>query len=168
MLFAIAHAFKLNDGTYAVRSPEFPGCEARDAAAERAREQFGDLLRDHVLQMLESGATPRLLTYDELGATLPKRCGMQLPAPDRAADSFDTVMPVRVKLPPEAAAGLAASSRHPEPLDSAPTPPSAAEEADSSPAAGSAPESKELGTLQPSVRLAAIGARFARRDRHAD
>ena len=43
MLFAIAHAFKLNDGTYAVRSPEFPGCEARDVAAERAREQFGDI-----------------------------------------------------------------------------------------------------------------------------
>ena len=168
MFFAIAHAFKLNDGTYAVRSPEFPGCEARDVAAERAREQFGDILREHVLQMLESGATPRLFTYDELGASLPQRCGIQLPAPDRATDSFDTVMPVRVKLPPEAAARLAASSPHPEPLDSAPTPPSAVEEPDSSTAAGSTPASKELGTLQPSARLAAIGARFARRDRHPD
>ena len=62
MFFAIAHAFKLNDGTYAVRSPEFPGCEARDVAAERAREKCGDILREHVRQMLESGATPRLFT----------------------------------------------------------------------------------------------------------
>ncbi len=59
LLFAVAHAVQLEDGTYAVRSPEFPGCEARSAHVEVAREQFGEVLRERLLEMVEAGEVPR-------------------------------------------------------------------------------------------------------------
>ena len=55
MLFAVAHALQLEDGSYAVRSAEFPGCEARSARIELAREQFGDVLRDRLVAMIAAG-----------------------------------------------------------------------------------------------------------------
>src|SRR6266852_3712842 len=60
LLFAVAHAVQLEDGTYAVRSPEFPGCEARSAHVEVAREQFGEALRERLLEMVEAGEVPSL------------------------------------------------------------------------------------------------------------
>src|SRR5437867_8444389 len=55
MLFAVAHAVQLEDGSYAVRSSAFPGCEARSSRVELAREQFGDVLRDRLLAMIAAG-----------------------------------------------------------------------------------------------------------------
>ena len=83
VLFAVAHALRLEDGSYAVRSPEFPGCEARNAQVELAREQFGEALRERSLQMIQAGAAPPLYSYEELAPSFATRCTMQIPAPDR-------------------------------------------------------------------------------------
>ena len=50
LLFAVAHGLHLQDGLYAVRSPEFPDCEARHARIEVAREQFAEVLRERLLK----------------------------------------------------------------------------------------------------------------------
>jgi len=100
LLFAVAHGLHLLDGLYAVRSPEFPGCEARHARIEVAREQFADVLRERLLKMHETGEVRGLYTYEELGSSFAARCTTQIPAPDRMPGSFDRVMAVRAKLPP--------------------------------------------------------------------
>src|SRR6266536_3048926 len=84
LLFAVAHAVRLNDGSFAIRSPEFPGCEARNPHVELAREQFGEALRARLLEMLEAGEVPPLHTYEELGPSFAGRCTLQIPAPDRS------------------------------------------------------------------------------------
>lgn len=81
LLFAVAHAVRLQDGIYAIRSPEFPGCEARNARVELAREQFGDVLRERLLQMIEAGEVPSLYTYEELGSSFAGRCASRSPRP---------------------------------------------------------------------------------------
>ena len=83
MLFAVAHALQLEDGSYAVRSPEFPGCEARSTRIELAREQFGDVLRDRLVAMIAAGEVPALYTYEELATSFSERCKVQMVAPDR-------------------------------------------------------------------------------------
>ena len=100
LLFAVAHAVQLEDGTYAVRSPEFPGCEARSAHVEVAREQFGEVLRERLLEMVEAGEVPSLYSCEELGASFAGRCAVQISAPDRLPGTFDRAIAVRAKLPP--------------------------------------------------------------------
>jgi len=164
VLFAVAHAVQLDDGMYAVRSPEFPGCEARNARVELAREEFGDTLREHVLRMLEAGEIPRLYPYEELEPNFAVRCTVQIPAPDRMPGTLDRVMAVRAKLSPEAAQRLKtlATARTSGPLGGA-AKPEPIEEPE--PALDTSPRNEGLGKLGPSARLALVAARLARRDR---
>jgi DNA-binding TFAR19-related protein (PDSD5 family) len=180
LLFAVAHAVQLQDGIYAVRSPEFPDCEARHARIELAREQFGDVLRERLLRMIESGEVAALYTYEELGSSFAARCTMQLPAPDRMPGSFDRVMAVRAKLPPGAAERLRPiPAARPQELpvsesDSLPMKERASTESaePSAMQAGepsrdtSTPVAENRGTLGPSARLALVAAQLAGRDRH--
>jgi hypothetical protein len=164
LLFAVAHAVRLQDGIYAIRSPEFPGCEARNARVQLAREQFGDVLRERLLQMIEAGEVPGLYTYEELGSSFAGRCTMQISAPDRMPGTFDRVMAVRAKLPPEAAERLkTASAVRQREMPANESKPSAPEE----PARDtSAAEDETRGRLGPSARLALVAAQLAGRDRH--
>jgi predicted RNase H-like HicB family nuclease len=167
LLFAVAHVVQLEDGTYAVRSPEFPGCEARSAHVEVAREQFGDALRERLLQMIEAGEVPPLYTYEELGPSFADRCTVQISAPDRMPGSFDRVIAVRAKLPPGAAQGLGtirvAPQREPRASEPKPSPVGGADPAVQDTAAAS---DEDRGRLDPSARLARVAARLAGRDRH--
>jgi DNA-binding TFAR19-related protein (PDSD5 family) len=166
LLFAVAHAVRLQDGIYAIRSPEFPGCEARNARVELAREQFDDVLRERLLQMIEAGEVPSLYTYEELGSSFAGRCAVQISAPDRMPGTFDRVMAVRAKLPPEAAERLktasAARQREMPANESKPSPPEETEPARDT----SAAEDETRGRLGPSARLALVAAQLAGRDRH--
>ena len=167
VLFAVAHALRLEDGMYAVRSPEFPGCEARNARIELAREQFGETLRERLLEMIEAGEVPPLYTYEELAPSFMGCCAAQMPAEDRMPGSFDRVMAVRAKLPPDAAEGLktlrVAPRRKPHALQPVPLPNAEAEPA---PPDTSETERDNRGKLDPSARLALVAAQLAGRDRH--
>jgi predicted RNase H-like HicB family nuclease len=166
LLFAVAHAVQLEDGTYAVRSPEFPGCEARSAHVEVAREQFGDALRERLLEMIEAGEVPPLYTCEELGASFAGRCAVQVSAPDRLPGTFDRVMAVRAKLPPAAAErlGTMRAAPHRELQTGEPSPVGATDPAVRD---TSAADDESRGKLDPSARLALVAARLAGRDRHA-
>jgi hypothetical protein len=182
LLFAVAHAVQLQDGIFAVRSPEFPGCEARHTRIELAREQFRDVLRERLLRMLESGEVAGLYTYEELGSSFAARCTMQLPAPDRMPGSFDRVMAVRAKLPPGVAERLRPiPAARPQELPASEPEPSPARDAEAaSPEAAdpspmqtgepardtSTPVAENRRTLGPSARLALVAAQLAGRDRH--
>jgi hypothetical protein len=163
VLFAVAHAVQLHDGMYAVRSPEFPGCEARNARVELARQEFGDTLREHLLRMINAGEIPRLYPYEELEPSFAARCTERIPAPDRMPGTLDRVMAVRAKLPPETAQRLKtlATARTSEPLGGPATEPLEAAE----PASASA-QNESPGKLGPSARLALVAARLAGRDRN--
>jgi hypothetical protein len=104
--FAVAHAVQLVDGTFAIRCPELPGCETRNALVEAARQEFGETLSRRVLQMIDAGEIPPLYRFEELEGCFAERCAKQLQTPDRAPGTFDTVMPVRAKLPARAVVRL--------------------------------------------------------------
>ena len=166
LLFAVAHALQLEDGTYAIRSPEFPGCETRSVRVELAREQFGEVLAGRVLEMIEAGEVPLLHSYEELAASFAGRCSAQLPAADRMAGTFDRVLAVRAKLPPEAAARL-------ERIRAAPPRELYGSDAECEPSGEAAPapdtssaDDEERAQLNPSARLALVAARLTGRDRH--
>jgi hypothetical protein len=167
LLFAVAHALRLEDGSYAIRSSEFPGCEARSAHVEVAREQFGEVLRERLLEMIGAGEAPPLYTYEELGPSFADRCTVQIPAPDRMPGTFDRVIAVRAKLPPEAAQRIGSIRVTPlrEPHASEPKP-SSLGEADPVARDTSAASEEDRGRLDPSARLALVAARLAGRDRH--
>jgi hypothetical protein len=147
------------------RSPEFPGCEARNARVELARQEFGDTLREHLLRMIDAGEIPRLYPYEDLEPSFAVRCTVQIPAPDRMPGTLDRVMAVRAKLPPEAAQRLKtlATARTGEPLGG-PAKPEPIEEAE--PAPDTSAQNGSLGKLGPSARLALVAARLAGRDRN--
>jgi hypothetical protein len=169
LLFAVAHALRLEDGCYAIRSSEFPGCEARSAHVEVAREQFGNALRERLLEMIGAGEVPPLYTYEELGPSFADRCTVQIPAPDRMPGTFDRVIAVRAKLPPEAAQriGTIRVTALREPHASEPTPtPSPLGEADPAVRDTSTAGDEDRGRLDPSARLARVAARLAGRERH--
>jgi len=174
LLFAVAHGLHLQDGLYAVRSPEFPGCEARHARIEVAREQFADVLRERLLKMHETGEVRGLYTYEELGSSFAARCTTQIPAPDRMPGSFDRVMAVRAKLPPGVAERfkpMAAAQPAEAPPDQSESSAAGAAEPRSAEQAEpardtSGPENEKRGRLGPSARLAVVAAQLAGRDRH--
>ncbi len=166
MLFAVAHALQLEDGSYVVRSPEFPGCEARGSRVELAREQFGEVLRARVLAMIAAGEIPALYTYEELAASFADRCKLQIAAPDRLPGTFDRVMAVRAALAPEAATRIKAVRGPPQRTKPGRDPEPRSSESDAAP-----PDTTGLRAenppLEPSARLALAAARLAKRDRHA-
>jgi hypothetical protein len=167
LLFAVAHAVQLEDGSYAIRSSEFPGCDARNAHVGLARDQFGDALRERSLEMIEAGEVPPLYTYEELGPSFADRCIVEIPAPDRMPGTFDRVIAVRVKLPPEAVERLRTIRVAPqrEPRTSEPKS-SPIGEADPALRDTSAADDETRARLDPSARLALVAARLAGRDRH--
>jgi hypothetical protein len=106
LLFAVAHGVKLRDGMYAVRCPEFPGCDRKNSNPQVAREQFNEGVLNRVLEMIGAGEAPPLYCYDELEVFYPARCKVQTSAPDRLPGTFDIVMIVPVKLQDEQAKRL--------------------------------------------------------------
>jgi hypothetical protein len=119
LLFALAHHLHLMDGTYAIRSEDYPGCEGRGTESRAAREQFRRALAERVCQMIEKGEVP-ILYYStaELASIFPMHCGKQIPAPDRLPGTFDYALIERVELSDKAAARLASSLQQRE-LDTA-------------------------------------------------
>jgi hypothetical protein len=165
MLFVVAHVVHLENGTYAVRSPELPSCEARNAEAAVAREQFGDVLRERLMALIAAGVPPPLHSYEELAPGFAARCTVQIPAPDRRPGTFDRVIAVRAKLPPDAIERIAlrpTPQRQPPPREPRP----AAHRND--PARDTFAADDEIpAKLDPSARMAHIAARLAGRDRRA-
>jgi hypothetical protein len=107
--FSIAHIVRLRDGTFAVRSTEFPACEGRDIQVWPAREKFRAALSDHVHGMIEHGEMPSLYpSLEEAEAKFGEHCKLQIAADDRLPQSFDYAMIVEVSLPPDDADRLAA------------------------------------------------------------
>jgi len=90
MLFAVAHLLRLCDGTYAVRSTDYPGCEGRDQHIWPAREQFRCALDECVAEMLERDERPTLYwSFDQIKPFFLAHCRTQIHAPDRRPNTFD-------------------------------------------------------------------------------
>ena len=90
MLFAVAHLLRLCDGTYAVRSTDYPGCEGQDQQVWSAREQFRRAVDKRVEEMLERDQRPTLYwSADEIKPIFAAHCRIQIPAPDRMPNTFD-------------------------------------------------------------------------------
>jgi hypothetical protein len=90
MLFAVAHLLRLCDGSWAVRSTDYPGCEGRDQQIWPARERFRRALDQCVAEMLERGGRPRLYSpAEEIEPFFAAHCAVQIPAPDRMPNTFD-------------------------------------------------------------------------------
>ena len=165
-LFALAHALQLRDGTFVVRSPDVPGCETQNFRIEAARQAFGEALSARLLQMMEAGEAPTLYSFEELESSYAVRCRRQIEAPDRMPGSFDRVMAIRAKLPPEAAERLAAmrvSTQNEIRAAAAQT----LLEPEASAAENEAEPQGEGARLDPSARLAMIARRLPGRDRRA-
>jgi hypothetical protein len=99
--FSIAHVLRLRDGTYAVRSADYPECEGRDVQVWPAREKFRAALSKHVSGMIEQGELPPALypSLDEAQSRFGAHCRMQLAAEDRQPNTFDYAVIVNLELP---------------------------------------------------------------------
>jgi hypothetical protein len=107
-VYAVAHLLRLRDGTYAVRSADYPDFEGRDLQRWPALEQFGRLLGDRILQMIDKGQRPTLYySKEELRSVFPAHCKKQILASDRLPGSFDHGVIVPVNLSAEAMECLA-------------------------------------------------------------
>jgi hypothetical protein len=97
LLFALAYLLRLRDGTYVVRSPDYPECEGRSSEAWPARERFRDALGDRVQQMVRQGQVPVLYdSADNLAPTLSALSRTQISEPDRHPSTYDTWLIVPV------------------------------------------------------------------------
>jgi hypothetical protein len=72
--------------------------------------------------MIDAGEIPPLYCFEELEGCFAERCAEQLQTPDRAPGTFDTVMPVRAKLPARAAVRLTMLRTGPPPAAPEPDP----------------------------------------------
>jgi hypothetical protein len=107
--FSIAHVLRLRDGTYAVRSLDYPACEGHDMDAWAAREEFRAALSEQVRQMIQDGEVPPLyLSLEEAGEDLRLHCKMQVEAADRLPNTHDYAVIVEVDLAAEEAERFAA------------------------------------------------------------
>jgi hypothetical protein len=107
--FSIAHVVRLRDGTFAVRSPDYPACEGHDMDAWAARGQFRASLSEQVRQMIQDGEVPPLyLSFEEAQEDLSLHCKVQIEAPDRLPKTYDYAVIVEVDLAAEEAERFAA------------------------------------------------------------
>ena len=107
ILFSVAHLLRLHDGSYAVRSTDYPGCEGRAQQVWPAREQFRCALDERVEEMLKRGDTPRLhRSAEEIEPFFAAHCALQIPAPDRMPNTFDVGLIEPVTLSTSAAERL--------------------------------------------------------------
>jgi hypothetical protein len=107
--FSIAHIVRLRDGTFAVRSAQYPSCEGHDLQAWAAREQYRQALSEHVRQMIQEGEVPPLyLSLEEAEEDLSEHCKLQIEAPDRLPKSYDYAVIVEIDLAAEDAERFAA------------------------------------------------------------
>jgi hypothetical protein len=108
--FSIAHVVRLRDGTFAVRSPDYPACEAHNMNSWAARDQFRAALSAQVRQMIQDGEVPPLcLSLEEAEEDLSRHCQVQVEAPDRLPKTYDYAVIVEVDLAAEEAERFAAS-----------------------------------------------------------
>ncbi len=162
LLFVLAHALQLRDGTYVVRSPDIPGCETQNFRIETARQAFGEALSGRLVEMIEAGEAPTLYTYEELESTYAVRCARRIEAPDRMPGCLDKVMAIRAKLPPEAAQRLSAMRMATQNEIRA----AAGQTLRERPEGVAEPEGA-AARLDPSARLAMVARRLPGRDRRA-
>jgi hypothetical protein len=102
--FSIGHVVRLRDGSFAVRSAEYPACEGRDLQMWPAREQFREALTERAREAIAKGDLPPLYqSLDEARASLPGHCERQIEAPDRLPKTFDYAVIVEVELGAEEA-----------------------------------------------------------------
>ena len=87
---------------YAVRSTEYPTCEGRDIVLWTARDQFRQVLSEHVAQMILVGELPSLCSsLEEAEASLSAQCRIQIPDPERLPKTYDYAVIVEVNLSPD-------------------------------------------------------------------
>lgn len=115
-VFVLAYLVRLRDGTYAVRSPDYPGCEGRDPEPWPAREHFRRAISDRIHEMIEQSEVPVLYrSHYEIKPIFLSHCKTEIPAPDRLPNTYDYGVIEHVALSPEGAerltAMLAAPSR---------------------------------------------------------
>src|SRR5262252_5214807 len=104
---ALAQLLRLQDGSFAVRSADYPECEGRSTEAWTARVAFRRSLADRVQELIALGQVPKLYRSPELQAAFPSHCRLQIPASDRAPNTFDFGVIEPVKLSSDAEHRLA-------------------------------------------------------------
>ena len=108
LLYALANQIRLRDGTYAVRSADYPECEGRSPQGWAAREKFRRALRDRARQVIEEGEVPILYrSLDEVAPIFKSHCRKPIPAPDRLPNTFDLGVIEQVILSDDVAARFA-------------------------------------------------------------
>ena len=113
VFLALAYVIRLRDGTYAVRSSDYPDCEGRSSQGWPAREQFRRVLADRVRQMIDQGEIPVLYeSLDQVAPIFQSHCRKQIPAPDRLPKTNDYGVIEPVELSPEVAERLRINIAH--------------------------------------------------------
>jgi hypothetical protein len=109
LLYAVAHQMRLSDGSYAVRSAQYPGCEGRSPQPWLARREFQRALCERVSNMIQEGKIPTLYhSLEEVKSIFAGHCRMQIVAEDRLPTTFDYGVIELVSLSADAAEHLAA------------------------------------------------------------
>ena len=111
VFLALAYVIRLRDGTYAVRSSDYPDCEGRSSQGWPAREQFRRVLADRVRQMIDQGEIP-VQSLDQVAPIFQSHCRRQIPAPDRLPNTNDYGVIEPVELSPEVAERLRINIAH--------------------------------------------------------
>ena len=107
LCIAFAHLLHLADGTFAVRSSEYPEVEGRDSDRWSAREQFRHALGECVRRMIDQGRLPVLFdSVDEIKQSFPTYSKKFLVATDRLPKSSDIALIIPVELAPTTADAL--------------------------------------------------------------
>jgi hypothetical protein len=113
VFLALAYVIHLRDGTYAVRSLDYPGCEGRSSQGWPAREQFRHILSGRVRQMIDLGEIPMLYeSLDQVAPIFQSHCRKQIPAPDRLPKTNDYGVIEPVELSPEVVERLRINIAH--------------------------------------------------------
>ena len=113
VFLALAYVIRLRDGTYAVRSLDYPHCEGRSSQGWPARERFRRIVGDCIRQMIHRGEIPMLYeSLDQVTPIFQSHCRKQIPAPDRLPNTNDYGVIEPVELSPKVAEQLRINIAH--------------------------------------------------------
>jgi hypothetical protein len=107
LCFAFGQLIHLADGTFAVRSLDYPEVEGRGNDGWSAREQFRHALGECVQRVIDQGQLPILLdSVNDISRSFPKYSKNYLDAADRLPKSSDIALIIPVELAPDTAVAL--------------------------------------------------------------
>ena len=99
LCFAFGHLLQLTDGSFAVRSLDYPEVEGRGSDGWSAREEFRQALGQCVQTMINQGRLPTLYdSPDDMERSFSKYSKKYLKASDRLPNSSDLALIIPVEL----------------------------------------------------------------------